>query len=113
MKNRTKLMVGGAAFVVGVGLILWNLRDPDRGYYEQPKEEEVVTIQQVPLPVRKVIERESAGGVIEEIQKETKAGKVEYEADIIKAGHKIALEIGEDGAILERKAKKVSPPKPS
>jgi hypothetical protein len=113
MKNRTKLTIAGSTFAAGVGLILWNMRDPNRGYYEQPKEEQVVTIQQIPAPVRTVIERESAGGVVEEIQKETKAGKVQYEADIIKAGHKIGLEIGEDGSILERKAKKIRPPKPS
>ena len=113
MKDRTKVICGSSAFVAGAGLILWNLRDPNRGYYEQPKTEEVVTVQQIPAPVRTVIERESAGGVVEEIQKETKAGKVQYDADIIKAGHKIGLEIGEDGTILERKAKKLRPPKPS
>ena len=113
MKDRTKLIIGGSAFVVGTGLILWNLRDPNRGYYEQPKQEQVVTIDQIPAPVRTVIQRESAGGVVKEIQKETKEGKIKYDADIVKSGQKIGLKIAEDGSILERKAKRLNPAKPS
>jgi hypothetical protein len=113
MTNRTKLIGAGCAFVVGAGLILWNLRDPNRGYYEQPKQEQLVTIDQIPAPVRTTIKRESAGGVVKEIQKETKEGKIKYDADIVMGNHKIGLKIAEDGSILERKAKKLNPPKPS
>jgi hypothetical protein len=105
MTDKTKLIVAGCALVVGAGLIAWNMRDPDRGFYEQPKQEENVTLDQIPAPVRTTIKRESAGGVVEEIQKETKQGQVKYEADIIVGGQKIDLEIAEDGSILERKIK--------
>jgi hypothetical protein len=113
MKDRTKVTIGATALVVGAGLVLWNLlRDPNRGYYEQPKHEEVVTIDQIPHPVRAVIQRASAGGVVTEIQRETKDGKVKYDADIVMGTQKIGLKIAEDGSILERKAKKLKPRAP-
>jgi hypothetical protein len=113
MKDRTKVIVGGTTLVVGGGLILWNmLHDPNRGYYEQPKHEEVVTIDQIPHPVRAVIQRASAGGIVTEIQKETRNGKIKYDADIVMGTQKIGLKIAEDGSILERKAKKLKPRAP-
>ena len=113
MKDKTKLIVAGCALVVGAGLITWNLRDPDRGFYEQPKQEQNVTLDQIPAPVRATIKRESAGGVVEEIQKETQQGEIKYEVDLVVGGQKIDLEIAEDGSILERKTKKLKPSKPS
>lgn len=108
MKNRTKWSVVTGMFVLGGGLITWNLaRDPDRGYREVPEVEEVITIDQVPDAVRATIMRESAGGVVEEIQKETEPGEVEYDVDIVKGGQKINLEIAENGSVLERKVKKL------
>jgi hypothetical protein len=110
MNDKTKLAVAGAAIVLGAGLMLWNLRDPNRGYYEQPKREEEVTIDQVPASVGTAIRRASAGGTVHQIQRETKQGKVKYDADIIIGGHKIGLKIDEDGSILERKTKKLKAP---
>ena len=114
MKDPKKVIVGGTTLVVGAGLILWNvLHDPNRGYYEQPKHEEVVTIDQIPHAVRAAIQRASAGGgVVTEIQKEIKDGKIKYDADIVMGAQKIGLKIAEDGSILERKAKKLKPRTP-
>jgi hypothetical protein len=110
MKDTTKVATGVTALVLGAGLILWNLRDPNRGYYEQPKVEEEMTIDQVPVPVRTAITRASVGGVVQQIQRETKQGKVKYDADIIVGGRKIGLKLAEDGSILERKTKKLKAP---
>lgn len=108
MKDRTKWTAVTTMFVVGAGLVTWHLlRDPDSGYREEPEQEEVVTIDQIPEAVRATIKRESAGGVVEEIQKETEPGEVEYDVDIVKGGQKINLEIAENGTILERKVKKL------
>ena len=109
MTDRTKIRAAAGMFVLGGALIAWNLRDPNRGFYEQPKEEQLVTIDQIPGPVKATVHRESAGGVVREIQKETKAGTVKYDIDIAKAGQKIGLKIAEDGTILERKIKKLKP----
>jgi hypothetical protein len=110
MTDKTKVATGITALILGSGIILWNLRDPNRGYYEQPKQEEEVTIDQVPAPVGTAIRRASAGGVVHQIQRETKQGKVKYDADIIVGGQKIGLRIAEDGSVLERKTKKLKAP---
>ena len=107
MTNRTKVITAAGAFVLGAGLIAWNFRDPNRGYYEQPKQEQEVTIDQVPAPVKATVRRESAGGAIQQIQKETKQGKVKYDIDIAKDGHKVGLKVAENGSVLERKIKKL------
>ena len=108
MKDRTKWTAVSSLLAVGGALIAWNLlRDPDAAYRELPEQEEVVTIDQIPEAVRATIKRESAGGVVQEIQKETEPGEVEYDVDIVKGGQKISLEIAENGTVLERKAKKL------
>ena len=109
MTNRTKIITAVGMVVAGGALVAWNLRDPDRGFYEEPKHEQVVTIDQIPAPVKATVRRESAGGVVQEIQKETKQGKVKYDVDIEKDGHKIGLKIAENGSVIERKTKKLKP----
>ena len=110
MTNRTKSIAAAVVVVVGSGSLAWSLlRDPDRAYREQPEVEQAITIDQVPAAVRATINRESAGGVVQEIQKESEPGEVEYDVDIVKGGHKIGLEIAENGSILERKVKKLKP----
>ena len=111
MTNRTKATAAGILVVAGFGSIAWSLlRDPDRAYREQPEVEQLVTIDQVPAAVRATISRESAGGVVQEIQKESEPGEVEYDVDIVKGGQKINLEIAEDGSVLERKVKRLKQP---
>ena len=109
MTDRTRYASAAGMFVIGGALIAWNLRDSDRAFREQPKQEQLVTIDQIPAPVRAAVHRESIGGVVREIQKETKQGKVKYDVDIAKDGHKIGLKFAEDGTVLERKTKKLKP----
>ena len=110
MNDRTKWAAMSSLFAVGGGLIAWNvLHDPNAAYREVPEQEELVTIDEVPEAVRATIRRESAGGVVEEIQKETEPGEVEYDVDIVKGGQKISLDIAENGSVMERKVKKLKP----
>jgi hypothetical protein len=113
MTERTKYTAAAGMFVVGGALIAWNFRDPNRGLYEQPKQQQEVTIDQIPAPVKATVHRESAGGVVQQVQKETKQGKIKYDIDIAKGGQKIGLKVAEDGSILERKTKKLKPKSPS
>ena len=109
MTDRRKIIAAAGMFVVGGTLIAWSSRDPDRGFRDEPTQEQEVKIDQIPAPVRATVRRESAGGTILEIQKETKRGTVKYDIDIAKNCQKIALDIAEDGSILERKVKTLKP----
>lgn len=63
--------------------------------------EEKVTLEQVPAAVKTTIQAE--GGKIEDIERQNDAGKVIYEADVIKDGKEIELRIAEDGKLVSRK----------
>jgi uncharacterized membrane protein YkoI len=58
----------------------------------------------LPAPVRATLEKESAGCTVEEIEKETEDGKVEYEIEIDCNGKEYELEIAADGKLLEKEA---------
>ena len=69
------------------------------------KEGENLTLDKVPAAVKATIEKETAGGTIKSIEKETEEGKVVYECTYKdKDGAKHAIEIAEDGKVLEREA---------
>ena len=56
-----------------------------------------VTISQVPPPVRKAIEKETAGGTIKSIEKIESGGKVTYEVEYMRGGKEIEVYFTEDG----------------
>jgi len=56
-----------------------------------------VTIAQVPPPVRKAIEKETAGGTIKSIEKIESGGKVTYEVEYTKDGKELDAYFTEDG----------------
>jgi len=56
-----------------------------------------VTIAQVPPPVRKAIEKETAGGTIKSIEKIESGGKVTYEVEYMRGGKDIEVYFTEDG----------------
>ena len=65
-------------------------------------EEEEVTLDQVPAAVKATILKESAGGKITEIERETKNGQTLYEAEFLLDGQKIEIKIAPDGSLLGR-----------
>jgi uncharacterized membrane protein YkoI len=64
--------------------------------------EEEVSLEQVPAAVKATILRESAGGKITEIERETKNGKTSYEAEFLRDGQEIEIKIAPDGTLLGR-----------
>jgi hypothetical protein len=112
MSNRSKWILAIALMIGGTALILWNLRDPDRAYREPPKQERVVTLDQIPLPVQSAVKQASAGGAIEEIKEKHQGSTTTYEADIVVGDTKTELKFAEDGSVIKRKSKQIKPKVP-
>jgi uncharacterized membrane protein YkoI len=62
--------------------------------------EEAVTLDQVPAAVKATILKESAGGEIKEIEVETRGGKSFYEAEFVRDGKTIEIQVAADGTLL-------------
>ena len=105
MNDKNKAIAGAIMLVLGAGLIAWNLRDPYRGLREPPTQKQVVSMEQLPLPLQTAIKRQSAGAVITKIEKETKLGKSYYKLALTKDGHKKSLHIAEDGLLIPKRSK--------
>ena len=61
------------------------------------KKETVVTITQVPPPVKAAIEKVTAGSTIKSIEKIESGGKVTYEVEYMKDGKELDAYFTEDG----------------
>jgi uncharacterized membrane protein YkoI len=70
--------------------------------WAQDKHEEEVTLDQVPAAVKAAILKESAGGKITEIERETENGKTVYEAEFLLDGKEVEIQIAPDGTLLGR-----------
>ena len=66
------------------------------------RDEETVSLDQLPDAVKATILREAKGGTITEIERETKDGKTIYEAEFLLDGAEIEIEIAPDGTLLGR-----------
>jgi hypothetical protein len=62
-----------------------------------------VAIDQVPAVVRATIERETRGGRVHEIERETKRGVRVYEVGFIRDNKKYEMYVSEDGTVLKHK----------
>ncbi len=68
------------------------------------KKEAAITMDQLPPAVKTTIEKESAGAKVDEIEKETEAGKTFYEVEIVKNGRESYLHVAENGKVLKRES---------
>jgi uncharacterized membrane protein YkoI len=84
--------------VIGLGLIGAAVFGTGAG----ESREERVTLDQVPAAVKATILKESAGGKITEIERETKNGKIVYEAEFQLDGKETEIRIAPDGTLLGR-----------
>lgn len=68
---------------------------------------EDVSLEELPEPVRETVLRETEGGRIHELEKETDNGQVVYEVEFFpkEGARKVELKIAPDGKILKRKIK--------
>jgi hypothetical protein len=110
MKRNHKIVIAVILIVCGVALIGWSFRDPDAGYYEQPKVETVVTVQQVPARVQATIQRlTTAGSTLKEIQEERRGDELKYDVEFVSGNTKTDYKISPDGTIVKQKSKKLKP----
>ena len=64
---------------------------------------QVVEMSALPAPVKATFDKESKGGTLEEVRKDTlKDGRVVYRGEVIKKGKGTELEVGENGKVLHR-----------
>jgi hypothetical protein len=64
--------------------------------------EQHVAMDRLPPRVKATLEKERAGGTIDEVEKETEGSKTFYEAEIVKNGHESYIHVSEDGKVLKR-----------
>ena len=65
-------------------------------------QEEKVALDQVPAAVKATILEEAAGAKITEVEREMKDGKTIYEAEFLRDGREIEIQIAPDGTVLGR-----------
>jgi len=70
-------------------------------------EMEKVSMDQLPAPVKATLEKEAKGGTIGDVSKETKKGKMYYEAQIHRTDGKDRwVHVAPDGKVLKRESAK-------
>src|SRR5262245_26587290 len=69
-------------------------------------DEQKVTMDQVPAPVKATLEKEAKGGTIGDVAKEMYKGKASYEAHITRDGKDMYVHVREDGKVLKRNSAK-------
>ena len=94
LQNRYLLTI----LVIGALTCVW----PQSVLADENEQEEIVTLEQLPPAVRKTLQRESTGGTIGEIEKETKQGRVIYAADVMLDGRKYEVEIAANGILIKK-----------
>jgi len=96
MRKLATLLLAGT---LGVGFGVRALADEN----EKGHEHQSVTMADLPAPVQATFKRESKGGKIEELRKETrKDGTVIYEGEIVKNGKGTDIEVNSAGKVVER-----------
>ena len=78
------------------------LASPLTGWTAEEKRETHLTMDQVPAAVRATLEKESAGGKVEEIENETEHGETFYEAEIVKGGRESYVHVSPEGKVTKR-----------
>jgi hypothetical protein len=70
--------------------------------HEKGHKHTVVKFDELPPAVQDAFNQEAQGGKIEELRKEKEAGKVVYEAEVVRNGKGRDLEVSADGKVLKR-----------
>jgi hypothetical protein len=70
------------------------------------RDEQKLTLDQVPAAVKATFDKEAKGGAIGEVTKEIGKGKALYEAHITRNGKDMYVHVREDGTVLKRESVK-------
>jgi tellurite resistance protein len=102
--KKSKWLLTGllAAGLISASALCARAEDKDKDD-DKDKTESVITLDQVPAPVKDTIIAESKGGKIGEVEKEVEKGKTTYEADFTIGDKKYELKVAEDGTLLKKK----------
>lgn len=96
----TRMFVSSLVVVVPV---IAGCASHEKGLDKDHEDNEVtVTMADVPAAVRATLERESTGGKVTEVEKETKKGKTVYSADMVVDGVAWDISVAEDGAVISK-----------
>ncbi len=72
-------------------------------YADDDRDDDDLTLEQLPKVVRDTVVREIKGGTIREIDREHDRGKIYYEVEYTLKGKRFELHVAEDGKVLLRK----------
>lgn len=72
---------------------------------DKDKQEETITADQLPAPVKATLDKETTGGTVEKLEKETKGDKTVYEAKASVDGKEWKFKIRADGQLLKKELK--------
>jgi uncharacterized membrane protein YkoI len=72
---------------------------------DEKEKGERVTIDQLPAAAKATIQKETQGGKVKELMKETEGGELVYSAEIVKDGKEYEVHVGADGTVTKRGAK--------
>lgn len=61
-----------------------------------------LTLEELPAAVRATAEREVGDGIIDDVERDNKGGRVVYEVEFVLEGQEYELDIAEDGTLLRR-----------
>ncbi|CAG1007307.1 hypothetical protein PHYC_03414 [Phycisphaerales bacterium] len=99
-----------AKLILAAGLTVALLGCANRGQGPEAKDnnspepgEVKVQLAETPAAVRTTIERELAGGELEDIAKEERDGRTVYETDIVRDGREWEVVVAEDGKVISKK----------
>ena len=94
-----KLFRAAAAMVAVLG---GSLALSGCAHFGGKESDKVITINDLPTAVRRLAEKEVAGGKIIEVEKEMEDGTVVYSITYDDAGKKMEIEYAEDGTLLSK-----------
>jgi hypothetical protein len=79
-----------------------DMEEDEKGEKEE-KDEQKVSLDQVPAAVKATFAKESDGAEVKEVEKETEDGKAAYETTVSIKGKEYEIKVAEDGTLLKKK----------
>lgn len=97
MRKAGRWVVAGALALGGLGTPVFAHEKSEQGAAQKK-----VTMDELPSAVQSTFQKEAAGGQVEELRSEKRAGKTIYEGEVVQNGKGTELQVSQDGSILKR-----------